>query len=354
VDFRPGGESPLARHQGFVNTVCPICGKPAKRDTDTMDTFVDSAWYYYRYCSPKDETRPFDPAEVDRWMPVDQYIGGVEHAILHLLYCRFFTKVLFDMGMIGFIEPMLRLMNQGQVIFDGASMSKSRGNLVEPMPLVERWGADTMRLNILFAGPFEDDIDWKLIAPDPDRRPGVTTWLGRVFTAVGEACERDAPDPETLWRLTHRTIRAVTDDMERFRFNVAISKLQVLTNGMRSALDAGDGAREAASALTQLLAPLAPFAAEELWREVLGNGSSVHTSAWPTFDDALARQERVTLVVQVDGKVRDRIEVDSDAGEEACRELALASDKARHALDGREIARVIVRAPRLVNLVTAR
>ena len=354
VDFRPGGESPLARHQGFVNTVCPIDGEPAKRDTDTMDTFVDSAWYYYRYCSPKDETRPFDPAEVDRWMPVDQYIGGVEHAILHLLYCRFFTKVLFEMGMIGFTEPMLRLMNQGQVIFDGASMSKSRGNLVEPMPLVERWGADTMRLNILFAGPFEDDIDWKLIAPDPERRPGVTTWLGRVFTAVGEACERDAPDPETLRRLTHRTIRAVTDDMERFRFNVAISKLQVLTNGMRSALDAGDGAREAASALTQLLAPLAPFAAEELWREVLGNGSSVHTSAWPTFDDALARQERVTLVVQVDGKVRDRIEVDSDAGEEACRELALSSDKARHALDGREIVKVIVRAPRLVNLVTAR
>jgi leucyl-tRNA synthetase len=354
VDFRPGGESPLARHQGFVNTLCPICGEPAKRDTDTMDTFVDSAWYYYRYCSPKEETRPFDPAEVDRWMPVDQYIGGVEHAILHLLYCRFFTKVLFDMGMVGFTEPMLRLMNQGQVIFGGASMSKSKGNIVEPMPLVERWGADTMRLNILFAGPFEDDIDWKLIAPDPDRRPGVTTWLGRVFAAVGDACERDAPDPEPLRRLTHRTIRAVTDDMERFRFNVAISKLQVLTNGMRSALDAGDGAREAASALTQLLAPLAPFAAEELWREVLGNGSSVHTSAWPTFDDALARQERVTLVVQVDGKVRDRIEVDSDAGEEACRELALASDKARHALDGREIVKVIVRAPRLVNLVTAR
>jgi leucyl-tRNA synthetase len=354
VDFRPGGDSPLARHDAFVNTVCPICGEPAKRDTDTMDTFVDSSWYYFRYCSPNDEDRPFEPDDVGRWMPVDQYIGGVEHAILHLLYCRFFTKVLFDIGMIGFTEPMLRLMNQGQVIYDGASMSKSKGNLVEPMPLVERWGADTMRLTILFAGPFEDDIDWKLIAPDPDRRPGVTTWLGRVFAAVGQAAERDAPDPESLRRVTHRTIRGVTEDMERLRYNVAISKLQVLTNAMRSALDAGDGAREAASALTQLLAPLAPFAAEELWREVLGNGSSVHTSAWPTFDDALARQERVTLVVQVDGKVRDRIEVDSDAGEEACRELALASDKARHALDGREIARVIVRAPRLVNLVTAR
>ena len=337
VDFRPGGESPLARHEGFVNTVCPIGGEPATRDTDTMDTFVDSAWYYYRYCSPHAETQPFDPAAVERWMPVDQYIGGVEHAILHLLYCRFLTKVLFDIGMVGFTEPMLRLMNQGQVIFGGASMSKSKGNIVEPMPLVERWGADTMRLNILFAGPFEDDIDWKLIAPDPHRRPGVTTWLGRVFAAVGDACERDAPDPEPLRRLTHRTIRAVTDDMERFRFNVAISKLQVLSNAMRSALDAGEGAREAAAALTLMLAPLAPFAAEELWREVLGNPSSVHTADWPTFDETLAREERVTLVVQVDGKVRDRIEVDADADEETCRELALASEKARRAIDGREL-----------------
>jgi leucyl-tRNA synthetase len=354
VDFRPGGESPLARHAAFVNTTCPICGEAATRDTDTMDTFVDSAWYYYRYCSPHEETQPFDPAAVERWMPVDQYIGGVEHAILHLLYCRFLTKVLFDMGMVGFTEPMLRLMNQGQVIFGGASMSKSKGNIVEPMPLVERWGADTMRLNILFAGPFEDDVDWKLIAPDPDRRPGVTTWLGRVFAAVGGACERDAPDPESLRRLTHRTIRDVTGDMERFRFNVAISKLQVLSNGMRSALDAGEGAREAAAALTLMLAPLAPFASEELWREVLGNPSSVHTAVWPTFDETLARDERVTLVIQVDGKVRDRIEVGADADEETCRELALASEKARRAMDGRELAQVIVRAPRLVNLVTSR
>ena len=354
VDFRPGGESPLARHEGFVNTVCPICGEPAKRDTDTMDTFVDSAWYYYRYCSPTEDSGPFDPAAVERWMPVDQYIGGVEHAILHLLYCRFFTKVLFDMGMVGFTEPMKRMMNQGQVIFGGASMSKSKGNIVEPMPLVERWGADSIRLNILFAGPFEDDIDWKLIAPDPEKRPGVTTWLGRVFAAVGEACARDAPDPEQLRRLTHRTIRAVTDEMERFRFNVAISKLQVLTNGMRSALAAGDGAREAATALVIMLAPLAPFASEELWREVLGNPTSVHLASWPSFDQALARDETVTLVVQVDGKVRDRIEVAADADEETCRELALASEKAQRALDGREIANVIVRPPRLVNLVVSR
>ena len=352
VDFRPGGESPLARHEGFVKTTCPIGGEPATRDTDTMDTFVDSSWYFFRYCSPHDDEGPFDPDDVGRWMPVSQYVGGVEHAILHLLYCRFFTKVLHDMGLVPFAEPMLRLMNQGQVIFDGASMSKSKGNIVEPMPLVERWGADSMRLAILFAGPFEDDIDWKLIAPDPERRPGVTSWLNRVFAAVGDAAERDLGDPEPLRRITHRTIKAVTDDMERFRFNVAISKLQVLTNEMRSTLDAGGGARAAASALALMLAPLAPFAAEELWREVLGNEESVHLAAWPSFDEELAREERVTLVVQVDGKVRDRIEVDADADDDACRELALGSEKVRRALDGRQVARTFVRAPRLVNLVT--
>ena len=353
VDFRPGGESPLARHEGFVNTTCPIGGEAARRDTDTMDTFVDSSWYFFRYCSPHDDEGPFDPDDVGRWMPVSQYIGGVEHAILHLLYCRFFTKVLHDMGLVPFTEPMLRLMNQGQVIYGGSSMSKSKGNIVEPMPLVERWGADTMRLAILFAGPFEDDIDWKLIAPDPERRPGVTTWLNRVFAAVGEAAERDAADPDSLRRVTHRTIKAVTDDMERFRFNVAISKLQVLSNEMRSALDAGGGAREAASALSLMLAPLAPFAAEELWREVLGNDTSVHVAMWPSFNEELAREERVTLVVQVDGKVRDRIEVDADADEDTCRERALGSERVRAALDGRRVTKIFVRAPRLVNLVTS-
>jgi leucyl-tRNA synthetase len=352
VDFRPGGESPLARHATFVNTTCPIGGEPATRDTDTMDTFVDSSWYYFRYCSPHDDEGPFDRDAVERWMPVDQYVGGVEHAILHLLYSRFFTKVLFDMGMVTFAEPMLRLMNQGQVIYEGGSMSKTKGNIVEPMPLVEKWGADSMRLAILFAGPFEDDIDWKLIAPDPERRPGVTSWLNRVFAAVGDAAERHAAEPESLRRITHRTIKAVTDDMERFRFNVAISKLQVLTNEMRSALDAGGGAREAASALALMLAPLAPFAAEELWREVLGNEASVHVTSWPSFDEELAREQRVTLVVQVDGKVRDRIEVDADADEDACRELALGSGKVRDALDGRLVTKTFVRAPRLVNLVT--
>jgi len=353
VDFTPGGESPLARHPSWKHVPCPSCGGEALRDTDTMDTFVDSSWYYFRYCSPGYEEGPFRPEDVRRWMPAAQYTGGVEHAILHLLYSRFFTKVLHDLGMVDFVEPFPRLMNQGQVIFDGASMSKSKGNIVEPMPLVEKWGADSMRLTMLFAGPFEDDIDWKLIAGDPNRKPGVTAWLGRVFAAVGDATERgEAPEPEALMRLTHRTIRDVTDDMERFRYNTAISKLMVLTNEMRTTLDAGGGALGTAGALTQLLAPLAPFAAEELWREVLGEPASVHVSAWPAFDEALAAEETVTMVIQVDGKVRDRVEVPAGIGEDDALALARASEGAARALAGRSVTKEIVRAPRLVNLVT--
>jgi leucyl-tRNA synthetase len=354
ADFAPGGESPLARHPTWKHTTCPIGGEPATRDTDTMDTFVDSSWYYFRYCSPGLEDAPFRSEDVERWMPVSQYTGGVEHAILHLLYSRFITKVLFDMGMVTFTEPFPRLMNQGQVIFGGAAMSKSKGNIVEPMPIVERWGADTMRLTMLFAGPFEDDIDWKLIAPNPDRPPGVRSWLGRVHAAVGQASERAGEEPEALVKLTHRTIRDVTEDMERFRYNVAISKLMVLTNEMRSTLDKGGAARAAAEALTLMLAPLAPFLAEELWRETLGHRDSVHTSAWPSFDPALAREQRVTLVVQVDGKVRDRLDVDAGASEDEVRRAALGSENARRAIDDRDVAQVIVRPPRLVNIVTAR
>jgi leucyl-tRNA synthetase len=353
VDFQPGGESPLARHPTWKHVACPRCGADAIRDTDTMDTFVDSSWYFLRYCSPGYDGGPFRREDVDRWMPADQYTGGVEHAILHLLYCRFFTKVLYDMDLIGFVEPFPRLMNQGQVIFGGASMSKTKGNIAEPMPIVQRWGADTMRLIMLFAGPFEDDIDWKLIAGDPDKRPGVHQWLGRVFAAVDDAVATDAEEPESLRRLTHKTIKGVTTDLERFRFNTAISKLMVLTNEMRSALDAGGGARDAAASLTKMLAPVAPFAAEELWREVLGEESSVHVSSWPTYDPSLAADEAVTLVVQVNGKVRDKLEVDADISESEAESLARQSAGAQRALDGLAVQRVIVRAPKLVNIVAS-
>jgi leucyl-tRNA synthetase len=356
VDFTPGAESPLARHHEFVNVACPRCGGDAKRDTDTMDTFVDSSWYFYRYCSPQEEDRPFDPERVARWMPVGQYTGGVEHAILHLLYSRFIAKVLHDMELVPFVEPFPRMMNQGQVIYDGASMSKSKGNIVEPMPIVERWGADTMRLILLFAGPFEDDIDWKLIAgDDPNKRPGVHAWLGRVFAVVGDAVERGlaAAESEPLVRLAHRTVKGVTDDLDRFRFNTAISKLQVLSNEMRSALDAGEGAFGSARVVTLMLAPLAPYAAEELWREVLGETGSVHLAAWPSFDPALVTEETVTMVVQVNGKVRDKIEVAADANEETCLELARASAGALRAIGDARVVKEIVRAPKLVNFVVA-
>src|SRR5919201_32552 len=216
-------------------------------------------------------------------MPADQYTGGVEHAILHLLYSRFFTKALFDLGMVSFTEPFMRLKNQGQVIYGGASMSKTKGNIVEPMPLVERWGADTMRLTILFAGPFEDDIDWKLIAPDPDRPPGVHSWLGRVWRAVIDAAGSDADEPDDMRGLAHRTLKAVTEDLDRYKFNTAISKLMELTNGMRRTLDAGGGAKESARLLVLMLAPIAPFIAEELWRGGAG-GAGGHLGAGGGLD----------------------------------------------------------------------
>ncbi len=353
VDFRPGGESPLARHPEFPTATCPRCGRTARRETDTMDTFVDSSWYFYRYCSPREGDRAFDPEAVARWMPVDQYTGGVEHAILHLLYSRFVCKVLHDMGLVPFTEPFPRLMNQGQVIYGGAAMSKSKGNIVEPMPVVERWGADALRLTMLFAGPFEDDIDWKLIAPDPERPPGVRTWLGRLWRTVVDAAATTGPQPEALTRAAHRTLRTVTGDYERYRFNTAIARMMELTTEIRRAVDAGGGAREAASMLVQMLAPMAPFITEELWREVLGNRESVHRSRWPAFDPELAGADRVTLVVQVDGKVRDRVEVDPGIGEEEARERALASENARRAVGSRQVVRVVVRPPRLVNVVTS-
>ena len=287
-------------------------------------------------------------------MPADQYTGGVEHAILHLLYCRFITKALHDLGMVSFVEPFPKLMNQGQVIYGGASMSKSLGNVVEPMPIVERWGADSMRLIMLFAGPFEDDIDWKLIAGDPNRRPGVTSWLGRVFAAVGALglLDHQAEEPVALVRLTQKTIKGVTEDMDRFRFNTAISKLMVLTNEMRATLDAGGAAGGAARALTLMLAPFAPFAAEELWRVDLGEASSTWVASWPSFDPAMTVEELVTMIVQVDGKLRDKLEVPADISEKDALAAARAGEGAQRSLAGREVLKEIVRAPKLVNFVT--
>ncbi|HXP13751.1 MAG TPA: class I tRNA ligase family protein, partial [Actinomycetes bacterium] len=354
TDFQPKGLSPLATSEAWVNVDCPRCGAPARRETDTMDTFVDSSWYFLRYTG-LDPDRPFDPAQVAKWMPVQQYTGGIEHAILHLLYARFFTKVLCDMGLVGFREPFTSLLNQGMVVMHGAAMSKSRGNLVEPSEIIDEHGADVARLTMLFAGPFEDDVDWADVSPE-----GMARWVQRVWRTVHLALAGEGgwPEDPELVRLAHRTTAGVTDDLERFRFNTAISKLMVLSNGLADAVRAGRGSaaqrRDAAERLVLLLAPLAPFVTEELWRGVLGGTSSVHVAGWPGFDTDLVRSERVTCVIQVDGKVRDRIEVAPDTAEDDLRQLALASEKVRAALGDRPVARVVVVPPKLVNLVTGR
>ncbi len=347
VDFSPKGESPLAKRESFVSVSCPRCGGDARRETDTMDTFVDSSWYFLRYTAPQDDSRAFDPSEVERWMPVNHYTGGVEHAILHLLYSRFVTKALHDMGLVSFREPFTALLNQGMVIMEGAKMSKSKGNLVEPMPLIEEWGADTIRVTMLFAAPVEDDVDWATVSA-----AGVHGWLGRVWRAAWDAAEQGGSDDAELRGLTHRTIRDVTRLYERARYNVAVARLMELTNEIRRVLDAGGGAAGAVRALVLMLAPMAPFIAEELWRSALGEEGSVHAHAWPTFQESLAAEETVTLVVQVNGKVRDTLEVDRDISEVDAIAAARASDKVQRALNGAEPARVIARPPKLVNLVT--
>jgi leucyl-tRNA synthetase len=349
LDWTAGEKSPLARDEGFVKTECPSCGGAAQRDTDTMDTFVDSSWYYLRYCSPEFDKAAFDTHMVGKWMPVDQYTGGVEHAILHLLYSRFLTKVFHDLGLVSFIEPFPRLMNQGQVIMEGAAMSKSKGNLVAPKEIVDEFGADTARVTMLFAGPFEADVDWADVSPQ-----GVFRWLSRVWRlAVGHSSVDGEPSGESQLRsATHKAIAGVTEDTERFKFNTAISKLQVLTNEISThagQVPEADTA-EAVDALVRMLAPYAPFLAEELWSR-LGNEGSVHRAAWPTADPGLAADDTVTMAVQVNGKVRATIDVPADVSEEAMEAASRSDANVAKYLEGGEIAKVIVRPPKLVNFV---
>jgi leucyl-tRNA synthetase len=355
VDFSPHGESPLARHEGFVSVTCPKCGGAARRETDTMDTFVDSSWYFLRYTSPGNQKEAWSREAVDRWLPVDTYSGGIEHAILHLLYSRFVCKVLCDLGLVGFTEPFLKLVNQGMVLYHGGAMSKSQGNVVELGPTIERWGADATRVAVMFAGPPEDDTDWSAVSVS-----GVQKWLGRVWRAVFEAAARDAGERsgggENLRRIAHRTVGAVTADYERIGFNVAVAKMMILSNELQGALDAGvegQAAVEAAEQLVLLLAPMAPHIAEELWHEALGREGMASMQSWPAWDQDLAREDEVVLVVQVDGKVRDRVTVSADADEAACLAAAERSERVRRILQDHPSVRSIVRPPRLVNFVTA-
>jgi leucyl-tRNA synthetase len=355
----PRGVSPLAAATDWVNTECPKCGGPAKRDTDTMDTFVDSSWYFLRYCSPQFEHGPFDVESVRRWSPVDLYVGGVEHAILHLLYSRFFVKVLYDMGMVDFVEPFTALVNQGQVINQGKAMSKSLGNGVDLGQQLAEHGVDAIRLTMIFASPPEDDIDWADMRPD-----ALVKFLSRVVRVASEAAGADpaaagpaAQGDAELRKVTHRTIDEVTRLVEGTRLNVAVARLMELVSAARRTIDAGPGAadpavREAAEALTIMLSLFAPYTAEECW-EILGHQPSVARAGWPIADRSLLVEDTATCVVQVDGKVRDRLEVPAGIGEDELRELALAAPGVERALAGRGVRAVIVRPPKLVNVVSA-
>jgi leucyl-tRNA synthetase len=360
-ELAPKGSSPLAAAADWVNTECPKCGGPAKRDTDTMDTFVDSSWYFLRYCSPEFEHGPFEVESVRRWSPVDLYVGGVEHAILHLLYSRFFVKVLHDMKMLDFTEPFTALVNQGQVINQGKAMSKSLGNGVNLGEQLAAHGVDAIRLTMIFASPPEDDIDWADMNPD-----ALVKFLGRVHRVAADvagaagasgSAGRGAGGHLELRKATHKTIDEVTRLIESTRLNVAVARLMELVSAARRAIDAGPGAgdpavREAAESLAIMLSLFAPYTAEECW-EMLGNETSVARAAWPVADPALLVEDTVTCVIQVDGKVRDRAEVATSVTEENLRELALANPAVARALSGRGIRTVVVRPPKLVNVVSA-
>jgi leucyl-tRNA synthetase len=358
VDFAPTGVSPLQSHDAFLRATCPVCGEEARRETDTMDTFVDSAWYFLRYCSPHDDERAWDPAAVAHWMPVDLYTGGAEHAVLHLMYSRFFVKALRDMGQLAFDEPFLALRNQGQILgADHQRMSKSKGNVVNPDDLTARYGSDTVRLFLMFIGPWDQGGPW-----NPTGMEGIHRFLGRVWHLAqtepidGEpALGAEEELERALRRATHTTIAGVTEEYAAFRFNTAIAKLMELSNAIVHARDAGIARTaaydEAVDALLLLLAPGAPHLAEELWAR-RGHEYSVHRQPWPVHDPALAVSDTIELPVQVDGKLRDRLVVTRDTPAEEIERLALASEHVQRYLDGRPPRRVIQVPGKLVNVVT--
>ena len=360
VEFQPTGESPLATNQEFLNTTCPVCGGPATRETDTMDTFVDSSWYFLRFTDPWTPDLPFDPVVASHWMPVDQYIGGIEHAILHLLYARFFTKALVDVGLApeGMREPFARLFTQGMIRMDGKKMSKSKGNLVAPSSYLATVGADALRLFHLFVGPPADDVDWT------DQTDSVIEGCGRFLDRVWRlAVGADGARPEDpggpltpgdveVRRSTHRLIDRVSRDYERWSYNTAVAACMEFVNLLHPYVR--DGGRsvvvdEAVDTLLLLLAPMVPHVTAEAWER--RHGGHIHALPWPVSDPELVTEETATMVVQVNGKVRDRIEVAPDISEEDAGRLALASPQVAEALAGAKPRRVIVRPPKLVNIV---
>ena len=360
VSFEQGAVSPLSSSEHFLHCKCPKCGGDATRETDTMDTFICSSWYYYRYADPKNTERPFDRDKVNYWAPVDQYIGGIEHAILHLLYARFFTKVLRDAGMLDFDEPFTNLLTQGMVIKDGAKMSKSLGNVVSPEEIIDRYGADTARLFILFAAPVDRDLDWSDQGVE-----GAYRFLGRVWRILGQFAEtiKGAPasydaatlstEEAELRRVLHATIKKVTEDVrDRFMFNTAISSIMELVNALYAFQDkelTPGLARETASALVRMLAPFAPHITAELWAELFGG--NVHAETWPQYDAAALVQDEVEIVLQINGKVRDRVKVATGLDRAALEQLAAELPRAKELTAGKTIVKVVCVPGKLVNIV---
>jgi leucyl-tRNA synthetase len=364
VKFTGEEGSPLDKVPGFVNTTCPTCGGPARRETDTMDTFFDSSWYFFRYTSPHQNDAPFDPAKASHWLPVDLYIGGVEHAILHLIYARFFTKVLRDLGWASVDEPFPHYLAQGMVTKDGAAMSKSRGNVVDPDEMIREYGADALRLFILFASPPEKEFAWA-----EDGIEGSFRFLNRVWSSVEEGRElfgagarrpigRDTSAGSVLLKKAHQTIRKVTEDIEkRFHLNTAVSSIMELYNLIRKERDelrqSEEGravVRFALESMIVLLSPFTPHLAEELW-ERTGHGELLARFSWPAFDPELAKEGTVVVVVQVNGKLRDKFEADPGITESEMRERALALERIGAFIAGRPVRKVICVENRLVNIV---
>jgi leucyl-tRNA synthetase len=360
VDFAPTGVSPLQNHAQWKSASCPVCEGPARRETDTLDTFMDSSWYFLRYCSPHNDQAAWDPEQVRMWMPIDLYTGGAEHGVMHLMYFRFFIKALRDLGHLEFDEPTLKLRNQGQILgADHNRMSKSRGNVQAPDELLARYGSDTVRAFLMFIGPWDQGGPW-----NPSGIEGIHRWLARVWGAalpsdgaVASIGDEGAELERALRRATHTTIAAVSDDYEDFHFNTAISKLMELTNAIirarQAGLAGGIAYADAVDTLLLLLAPLTPHVAEELWQR-RGHTYSVHQQPWPVADPDLAAADTIELPVQVDGKLRDRLVVTPDTPAEEIERMALASEHVQRYLGGRAPARVVQIPGRLVNVVTPR
>ena len=354
LDLKPKGQSPLAAATDWVNVSCPKCGTAATRDTDTMDTFVDSSWYYLRYPSSTNHNEPFSRADVDTWLPVDQYVGGVTHAILHLLYSRFFTKVLFDLDMVSFNEPFTRLLNQGMVLMDGSAMSKSRGNLVRLSDELANHGVDAIRLSMVFAGPPEDDVDWSDVSP-----AGSVKFLTRAWRLSGDVTSAPGVDFSTgeisLRKATHKALHDAAFAVESFRFNVAIARVMELVNATRKAVDSGCGpadpaVREAVEATAIMLSLVAPYTAEEMW-DRLGHQPAVALAGWPAVDEKLLVADAVEAVIQINGKIKERLEVAPTISDAELEAQALALPAIAAELGGVKPVKIITRAPKLVNIV---